>query len=220
MKTLKRTIALLGTLFFLSACAEKPQNDNHDDDGPNEEVELKAPANIISVTQADTLYQEYGSNRVGLIQNAQNVDKNGDLIDPDDARFVPATRALVVDYNLLKSYIAYIDQEAKDSKTTVKSLRIYLGKYPDNGYYSEKKPGSETVFLNPTTIFDGGNEASFAIQNNSDGSSTAVSVGSVLGTSKLPEKSNLVLKQSGPIQSLALDDLGQIPPPYSDKDDY
>lgn len=220
MKTFKSTIALLGTLLFLNACVEKPQDTNHNDDGPHEGVELKAPANIISVTQADTLYQEYGNNRVDLIQDAQNVDENGKPIDPDDARFVPATRALVVDYNMLKSYIAYIDQEAKDSKVTVKNLRIYLGKYPDVGTYSGKRPGSETVFMNPTTVFDGGNEASFAIQNNADGSSTAVSVGSVLGTSKLPGKSNLVLKQTGPIQSLALDDMGQIPPPFSNKDDY
>jgi hypothetical protein len=220
MKTLKSTIALFGMLLLLSACGEKPHNNDDHDDDHHEGEEVAVPANIISVVQADTLYQEYGNKRVDLIQNAQNVDENGEPIDPEDPRFVPATRALVIDYNVLKAYIAFIDKEAKDSKTAVKSMRIYLGKYPDGGSASGKRPGSETVFMNPTTIFDGGNEASFAIQNNSDGTSTAVSVGSVLGTSQLSGKANLVLKQTGPIQSLALDDLGQIPPPYSDKEDY
>jgi hypothetical protein len=218
MKTFKITIALLGTLLFLSSCVEKPNTDDHADDGPHEGVELTPPANIIPVQKAELLYQDYGNNRVDLIQDAQNVDEEGKPIDPDDPRFVPATRALVIDYNMLKSYIAYIDQEAKDAKINVKSLRVYLGKYPDSS--AVKRPGSETVFLNPTTIFNGNNEASFAIQNNPDGSTTAVSVGSVLGTAKIPGKSNFVLKQTGPIQSMAFDDMGQIPPPYSDKDDY
>lgn len=220
MKTLKSTISLFGILLLLSACGEKPHNNDDHDDDHHEGAEVAAPANIISVVQADTLYQEYGNKRVDLIQNAQNVDENGEPIDPEDPRFVPATRALVIDYNVLKAYIAFIDKEAKNSKVAVKSMRIYLGKYPDQGSANGKRPGSETVFMNPTTIFDGGNEASFAIQNNADGTSTAVSVGSVLGTSKLPGKSNLVLKQTGPIQSLALDDLGQIPPPNTDTNDY
>ena len=220
MKTLKSTIALFGMLLLMSACGEKPNNNDDHDDDHHEGEEVAAPANIITVVQADTLYQEYGNKRVDLIQNAQNVDENGEPIDPEDPRFVPATRALVIDYNTLKQYIHFIDQAAKDSKTSVKSMRIYLGKYPDKGSANGKRPGSETVFMNPTTIFDGGNEASFAIQTNADGTTTAVSVGSVLGTSQLSGKANLVLKQTGPIQSLALDDLGQIPPPNSNKEDY
>lgn len=216
MKKLKLLLPLFLAGLFIVSCGEKPNDNGHDTET------IPEPVHIISVEQAELLYSDYTENRVDLIENAQNVDENGKPIPEDDPRYIPATRALYVDYKELKKYLKYIDQQAGAADVNVKNLRIYIGKYPDDSTPEEiggKRPGSETVFLNPTTQFDFG-EASFATQIGPKGDTIAVSVGSVLGKTKISGVGNLLFIQDGNVQSLAFDDLGQIPPPHSDKNDY
>lgn len=181
-------------------------SNNDDDGGPPTAVE--APDMIISVNQAVTLYKNYGENRIGLIEEYEE-----ELGQVDNYR---ATTSLTFDFEMMKQYMKYVEQEAKSAGTDIKGLRVYLGQY---NLKNSPHPNAETVFFNPTMKRDG-NEVAFAIQNQ-NGTPVAVTVGEVLGyTNKPAGKNNLILKLDDDITSLAGNHGGRRPPPATDDDDY
>ena len=119
--------------------------------------EVDPPGQIISKEQAAKLFEEYTSSRVPCAVAAQDSSAQ--------ESFVPA-RYTEFDYKVIKEYIAYIEQEAKAAKKEIQTLRVYYAVYPPD---SEKDRNKTTVFLVPSTDFDGKNRA-FEVSR--DGEST------------------------------------------------
>ena len=205
MKTLKiMTLCCISVLLF-SSCEE-----HHDTGGPMP-IAVEDPGNIISVQEADKWYKNYGTDRAPIIEEGVN-DQYPTLTDP-----YKTTRFVTADYETLKKYMAFIDQESKAAGVTPQGLRIYFAATDA----TSKGPGKETVFMNPVATFDGvkGN-ISYAIATSASGVKKAVTVGSVIDSTKSPNGANLIF-QGGSIQSLAGDDLQWPPPPYpNDSNDY
>lgn len=184
---------------------------------------IKEPPIIIPLEKAQELFQNYGKLRVPLIEKFQNVNDNGNPINPDSDAFVQATRSLSIDYKTLKQYLAFVEQETARTKTDITGLRIYFGLYGPKGM----NPNAETVFLNPLMEYGKkGNirdDVSFAIQE-IGGKPSAVAVGKILGSFEEYDKAggtNLEMTVQGPVQSLAADNLPWRPPPPPPNDpDY
>jgi len=119
------------------------------------------------------------------------------------------------DYKDLKEYLLFIESQSKEANVEIEALRFYFAQYPSQ-YPSGKTPkdvNKKSLFYNPVTAFPGliGN-MSYAIQKNVDGTSEAVTVGSILDMGKSNDTD---------VQSLAGDDLEWPPPPYpNDPNDY
>lgn len=216
MKTLKiMTLCCISVLLF-SSCEE-----HHDTGGPMP-IAVETPEILISIKKAENLYKRYGTDRVSLIEEAINVDDNGEPIDSNDPRFIQTSRSISFDFEQMKNYIAYIEQKADSAKAPLTGLRIYFGQYSS----SEKKyPSTETVFFNPIMEYgkkgDLTDDVSFAIQSNK-----AVPVGVLLGTfkDKPAGNGNLILTTQSNVETLAANFGGRRPPPpppydpdYSDK---
>lgn len=212
MKLLNIMVSLVIMALLLVDCKGDHNNQNDDNDGPPTVV-VDRPNMAIELGEAIALYQNYGTNRVNLIESYEEEQGNVD-------EFL-ATRSLTFDFKELKQYIKYIEQEAKASNTNIKGLRVYLGQYDlKNSPY----PSSETVFFNPTMKTESGNEVSFAIKNN-NGNPIAIPVGELqeyfLNRVKTPGKANLILSlQEDDVTSLAGNHGGKRPPPSTDDDDY
>lgn len=217
MKTCKfLSILLLGGFLTLSCGGDTKGTPHTDDQG---EEPLAAPSTIISLQEAEDMYHRYGNQRAPLIEKSVNIDKDGDSIKPDDERYVQATRALSMDYKDLKAYLAFIEQQAKSTKTDISGLRIYFSQYEKG-----KNDNRATVFLNP--IMEAGqkgdirDDVAFAIKT--DGKNkTAVPVGKLI---KIPsEKSNradLIMPIQNGVQSLAGNKYPWSPPPPKDPNDF
>ena len=116
--------------------------------GETKSVErVDPPKQIISKEQAAVLFQEYTNSRVPCAVAAQD--------SAAQEAFVPA-RYTEFDFKVIKKYIEYIDQEAKAAKKEIKTLRVYYAVYPPD---SEKDKNKTTVFMVPSTDFDGKNMA-------------------------------------------------------------
>jgi len=211
MRTLFYPIFLLLSVIIISCNKDRPQS-----------TVIEEPSIIVPVEFAQSLFSEYGERRVGLIEAAQNIDDNGDTISTDDPNYIRATRSLTVDYDELKQYLNFIEQEAQKADVSINGLRIYLGKYPDKEVFPDGTPtpypGIETVFLNPTMNSGNGNVA-FAIQYGAQGEITATPIGklSIRNSSK---KSLVKNSSEDSIQSLASNTFTRRPPPYNDDNDY
>ena len=220
MKTLRPVwLVLLSGLFYVS-CDEHKSQPSTTEENPKL---VAQPSIIIPLEEAEQLFKSYGTKRVGLIEEFQNVDSNGEPIDPESEAYVQATRSLSIDYKTLKQYLAFVEQEANEAKTDITGLRTYLGLYGTNGKY----PDAETVFINPLMEYGKkGNirdDVSFAIQD-IGGVPTGVAVGEILGTFKSDDNkggTNLEMTIQGPVQSLAGNKFPLRPPPPPPNDpDY
>ncbi|WP_299768697.1 hypothetical protein [uncultured Dokdonia sp.] len=215
MKLLNLMIPLTMMALVLVDC--KGDHTNNEDDGnngPPTVVVVERPDMAIELDEAIALYQNYGANRVKLIEDHEN-EEVGEVDN------FQATRSLTFNYKELRQYLDYVEQEAKKADTEILGLRVYLGQYDIEG----RHPNSGTVFFNPT-MKKGDNEVAFAIQNQ-NGNPTAVPVGQLqeyylkIGKIKTPGKANLVLVQDDDdITSLAANRGGKRPPPSTDDDDY
>lgn len=214
MKTLK-TLTFSAIAVFLAISCQQVID---------EEAEpiAQSPDILISIENAEDLYQRYGTERVSIIEEAINVDDNGEPIDSSDPSFVQTSRSISFDFEQIKNYIAYIEQKADSAKAPLTGLRVYFGQY---GSTAKKYPNTETVFFNPIMEFgkkgDLTDDVSFAIQSNK-----AIPVGVLLGTykEKPAGSSNLITTNQGDVESLAANFGGRRPPPpppndpdYSDK---
>lgn len=198
------------SLLFVRCKGDHNQTD--DNDGPS--TEIPRPHMAIDLDEAIALYQNYGTNRVELIETYE--DSLGQVEN------FQATRSLTFDFEELRQYMDYVEQEAKAAGTNIKGLRVYLGQYDLEG---SNYPNSETVFFNPTMKTSDGNEVSFAIKDN-NGNPIPVPVGQLQELfakgAKTPGKANLVLKleDEDGITSLAGNHGGKRPPPSTDDEDY
>ncbi len=157
MKHSKQLLIGLFAILLVStiSCKDK-ERENNDEKLGQEKVqnqEIEAPEGIISLNDAKSIYDNYTKNRVGIIEEYENKTRKSP--DFQAARFVD------FDYETIKQYIDYVDQEAeKAGVEKVTKLRVYLANYPDEEVFAGKEvvhPKQNSVFMVPTLNVDGQN---------------------------------------------------------------
>ncbi len=227
MKNLKKTYAILcvGALitFGFTSCEQKKEQKPVTEPVP---TEVSAPKQIVSVSQAKTMYDAYGERRVRLIEGFENElapEKKFDV-----ARFG------YYDYNTIKEYMNYIEQEAKKANVEISSLRFYFSNYPDKKTFEDgraiKHPKQNSFFIIPAVKDKNDREYGFYIREEDDGKNVPVLLTDNLepkkdgGTDNMQsgesksEASFLPTTSPAPFyaknKSLVLNEANMVPPPY------
>ncbi len=118
-----------------------------------QETPVKAPEQIIAISEARDMYDRYSARRVPLIQKYEdsiNGAKTGDKMQQRQeapAKFDVA-RYVYYDYATIKNYIAYIEQEAKAANVDISTLRFYFSNYSDDP--KNVHPRQNSIMLSPT----------------------------------------------------------------------
>lgn len=157
MKNTKYLLKLI-TLFIIVVFTNCNENNKTKPQLEEQEEKLtlvEAPLNIISIQQADAIYTNYSKHRIPMIENYETKERS------PSAKF-EAARFVDFDYETLKNYIAYVDQEAANAGVKkVTKLRMYFANYPDENTFKDGKkvvhPRQNSLFLLPTLEKDGGN---------------------------------------------------------------
>ena len=229
MKNLKRICTKLcfGSLvvFGFMSCEQKKEKSPVQEPEPRE---IKAPKQIVSVAQAKTMYDSYGERRVALIEKYEN--------DLEPEKKFDVARFGYYDYNTIKEYMNYIEQEAKKANVEISSLRFYFSNYPDKKTFDDgreiKHPKQNSFFIIPAVKGENDREYGFYIREEDDGKNIPV-----LLTDNLEQKKegDMDRQQSGADKSeasfmptappapfyvtnksLVLNEANMVPPPYHD----
>lgn len=138
---------------------EHPQNDDSNGDS------IYRPGEIIPIAEAKNYYDLYEKRRVHLIQRYEDsIDRNTkndkirqeqnsqktqvDPNDPNGERFDVA-RYVSWNYDTIKNYLKYIEQEAKAANVEISTLRFYFSNYPENEG-SAVHPRQNSIMITPT----------------------------------------------------------------------
>ncbi len=169
-KSLFRFLVLILLVSSFNSCAEKKGKE--EEKAPDEKAsqEIKAPANIISLEQADSIYTNYSKHRAAVIERYETQERA-----PQEN--FEASRFVDFDYDSLKNYIAYVDQEAKKAGVKkVTKLRLYFANYPDKDEFPNGKKvvhkRQNSIFMLPTMDMEGVNYGFFI---GSDGKAELIS---------------------------------------------
>lgn len=114
---------------------------------------LNPPAQIISVDQAKEMYDTYEDRRIRLIEQYEKPNPDGTPFD--------ATRFGWYDFETVKNYISYVEQEAALANVKVSGMQIWFANYPDKEVFENGKPvkypRQNSFFMIPTLKRDGEN---------------------------------------------------------------
>jgi len=143
MKNTYNFLSMMALVILFSACQEEPKKEIRED--ADKEILFEAPKQIISLEEADSLYNNYKNRRIPAIIESEAENQKG------EEAFVP-TQFVSFDIEVLKNYIGYVEKKAKNGGTTADSLRIYLGNY---GSKSKNHKWKNTIFILPTAKVDG-----------------------------------------------------------------
>lgn len=153
---------------LLTACGEQSQRETS---AASEQVE--APKQIISLEEAQSMYKNYSERRVPLIQKYED-SLNRSM--RDTASFDVA-RYTYYDYQTIKQYLAYIEQEAAAAGVEISSLRFYYSNYPDQQTFADgtpiMHPRQNSFFIIPA-LKQEGEDWAFNIEDAGDGTKRAV----------------------------------------------
>jgi len=153
------TLTLLSISLLTVSCNEEVKKDAEES-----QSEIKAPEQIISVEQAKTMYDTYTLRRVKLIDSSEQPK-------PDGSKF-EAARYTSYDYKTIKTYLAYIEQEAALAGKDISTLRFYFSNYPDKAKFEDgrdvKHPRQNSFFIVPTIEQDGIDHGFFTIDGDND----------------------------------------------------
>lgn len=201
-------------------CREAARNEEGKTPGEKgvEEQVVSAPQQIISLEEAKELYDTYTRRRAELILKTEGPDDEGIPFEP--ARFA------AFDYNTIKQYMAFIEQEAASANVDISTLRFYFGNYGEKEA-GQDKSRRNTVFLVPTTKSNG-QDYGFYIATGPDGKPLAEPIRNKVGSAEesgMGSRGNsqersyagfakAALLQSG--QSLVLNKGNSGPPPQGD----
>lgn len=146
-------------LFSMLSCNTEKKEKSIEIKAP---IEVLAPSNIISLEDANSTYDNYTKHRINLITSYETQKR------VPQEKFEPA-RFVDFDYEMIKDYIAYVDQEAKKAGVKkVTKLRMYFANYPNEKKFKDGKevvhPRQNSIFITPTLEKNGGNY-SFYIGN-------------------------------------------------------
>lgn len=154
---------------------------------------------IIPTEQAKELYDTYAERRVGLIRDFENaLDSVRQEDDPNntnpkeqnkkdqlkkatiqkrasqqiDGGFQP-TRYGFSDFESLKKYMSFIEQEAEKANVKISTLRFYFANYPDKDNFDNntkvKEPRRNTLVFVPTVNTGDEEFAFFTADDSEDG---------------------------------------------------
>ncbi|MEP0262552.1 hypothetical protein [Dokdonia sp.] len=216
MKFFKYIIPLTMIILLVECKGDHSNNENDDNDGPPTVV-VDAPEMIIPIQRGAQLFYNYKENRIPLIEEYENSNSS------DGEEEYLATTSITFDFEMMKQYMKYVEQEAQAAHTDIKGLRVYLGQYSKNK--NEKHPRAETVFFNPTMQLKSGNEVAFAIYNQ-NGNPVAIPVGELVDYSNIrgskgQKKQKIQNKNDDDVTSLVGNDGHRRPPPINNEDgDY
>ena len=171
MKNLKRIHAKLcvGALIVcgFGSCEQKKEKTPVTEPEP---VEITSPKQIVTVSQAKTMYDAYGERRVGLIEKYEN--------DLAPEKKFDVARFGYYDYKTIKEYMNYIEQEAKKANVEISSLRFYFSNYPDKETFEDgreiKHPKQNSFFIIPALKDQNDREYGFYIREEDDGKNIPV----------------------------------------------
>ncbi|MDN3725040.1 hypothetical protein QRD02_11650 [Aequorivita sp. SDUM287046] len=210
-----RFLLMLFTIFMFIGCQDPSSHPPYE--GPPKD-------HIISVAQAQEMYNAYSERRIPIIQEYE------DSLLSDGSKFEP-TRYAEYDLETIKQYIAFIEHEAKRANVSINTLRFYLSNYPNSTKFLNGDPVKYTrrnsIFVVPTTEL-GGENVGFSVEE-INGNFSAVPInreisnprenrGKTNANSTLQTNeagffmSNNAAAQGGGTTSLILND-GQLAPP-------
>tara|TARA_R110002049_G_scaffold355_1_gene2090 strand:+ start:2154 stop:2861 length:708 start_codon:yes stop_codon:yes gene_type:complete len=164
MRKINKNLVLLLFAFTTLISCEEPVHQS-----PNESVD--PPKQIISVSQAKEMYDSYEKRRIGIIKDYEGPN-------PDGTEFEP-TRYGWYDYETIKQYIAYIDQEAKEAGVKISGLKLYFSNYPDADNFEDGSPVAykkQNSFFIVPTLNENGNHRAFITADDGHGGRTPVLV--------------------------------------------
>ncbi len=140
-KILFSTFAAVVLIFSLNSCAEKVEKEKEED------PLVVAPTQIVPIDQAKNMYDNYTQRRSPLIQHYE------DSINGGEEKFDVA-RYVYYDYETIKQYLAFIEQEAEMANVEISGLRFYFSNYPDKPFFDNKDsilhPRQNSIMLSPT----------------------------------------------------------------------
>lgn len=214
-------IALLACGITLLSCGQQSGETQGPDPQQAAKAEIATPTSIIPLEQAQVYYDRYSTRRVPLIQQYEDsVNRSTDA----EARFDVA-RYVSFDYETLKQYMAYIEQEAGRVDSKIVSLRVYFGNNPDE---KEKvHPKQNTVMLVPAVKPMAESEAEWGLYINNGkagflGLDLKPADPKAMGMEmQLEERSEAGMLPSLPLTaqggggSLIMNEGGSAPPPYN-----
>ncbi|MDX1365165.1 MAG: hypothetical protein R3243_13210 [Arenibacter latericius] len=230
MKNPKRAASIfaIGVSLVLGTLSCTSENEKTPTPDP-EASPIKAPAQIVSLKQAKMMYDAYEDRRVSLIERYENQQHPEEKFDV--ARFGS------YDYQTIKNYLSYVEQEAKKANVEISTLRFYFSNYPDLDSFEDgrkiKHPRQNSFFLIPTTKNEKNEDYAFYIYEDNDGNNTPMYLSDNLSprnstTNKLnkrpghqkskasfvPNFTKALIFQNN--KSLILNEADMTPPPYRD----
>ena len=139
-------ILVVGT----TSCNQQPKENTDHSQNPKK---VEAPGNIISLTEANSIYDNYSKHRVSLIESYETQQR------APEEKF-EASRFVDFDYETIKQYMAYIEQEAESAGVQkITKLRMYFANYPNEDNFTNGKKvvhkRQNSIFLVPTLNVDG-----------------------------------------------------------------
>ncbi|MEE9361536.1 MAG: hypothetical protein V3U92_02960 [Cellulophaga sp.] len=179
----KREISKVLAVFYIALSLMSCQNQKKENEkleeviiDQKEDKEVHAPEQIVTIEQAKTMYDNYSKRRVGLIEKYET------SVKPKEEFHV--ARLIEYDYETIKNYLAFIEQEAKKADVEISSLRFYFSNYADEQTFKDgekvKHPRQNSLFMLPTTTLNG-KEVGFLITEDEKGKIKAISIQEGLG---------------------------------------
>ncbi len=156
LKAMPKIFLLFLTLALLyTSCEEKAKQDPDQEEENDNPPIVERPDNIITLKEAKVIFDNYTQHRVSLIEPYERETR------APEEKF-EASRFVDFDYNTIKQYIDYVDQEAaKAGVKEVTKLRLYFANYPKEKKFPNDKevihPRQNSIFMLPTLEQDGVN---------------------------------------------------------------
>lgn len=209
MKNAKNTFFGMAFMSILSLtlvnCTET-KSDGED------KTKASPPAQIVTVEQAKLMYDTYGKRRVPIIQRyedaidsvergedakykQESLDKktSGQQLEEKRKRPFDVTRYVSYEYDTIKKYIAYIEEEAERAGVKISTLRFYLSNYPEKDIFPKDtaaRARQNSVFITPT-IKKGKRDYPYYGEEGNDGSLKMILLNDTLTKSKTQLVSHL-----------------------------
>ncbi len=112
-------LALCGSVcLLLGSCNTQAKNEDTPAENAAKEATVQPPKDLISLKEAKGLYDGYSKNRVPIIETYE--------AKRDSQEFVVG-RYAAFDFETIKQYVSYVEQEANKAGVEVESLRFYFG---------------------------------------------------------------------------------------------
>ncbi|NHF57961.1 hypothetical protein FK220_001315 [Flavobacteriaceae bacterium TP-CH-4] len=149
---------LLATLLLVGLAGCEPKVEDK-----REEVPVDPPKQIVTIGEAKNYYDNYSKRRVPLIRryedsiNRRGIDEKMQQMQQEDdqgkgeAAEAPAkfdvARYVYYDYQTIKDYMTFIEQQAAAAKVDISTIRFYFSNYPDSTQYVH--PRQNSIMISP-----------------------------------------------------------------------